>query len=437
MSEEAAWLGGSFLGILLCLWANLRELRRARLLADSPTSKALGVFVGMAELKGSAESPDPFTSFLAGRSCVHYRWTVEEHWSRTVTETVTDSKDNTTTRTRTESGWRTVAKGGESAPFYLQDETGIVRVCPDGAQLETETWFDETVGRGEPLYYAKGPAESVAHSDHRRRFRERGIPLHATLYVIGPARERGDIVAPEIAAARGAELFLISTRGEERVRAAMGRWAWFWGTLGFAVAWVPYFVAAVQARDSIVEPKISLIVLPMTFLAVGWIAGWVWMVHNSIVGLRQRVRQGWSLIDVQLRRRHDLIPLLVTALAGLSSHEQEVQVALARLRAQLQATAPGVAGADFAALAATLRAVAEKYPQLTAQEGFSRLQRELIETEQRVALARGYYNDIATEFATRLEAVPDRWVAALRGMRPEPLLLAGDFERAVVQVALR
>lgn len=80
-----------------------------------------------------------------------------------------------------------------------------------------------------------------------------------------------------------------------------------------------------------------------------------------------------------------------------------------------------------------LRAVVEKYPELIAQESFARLQRELVETEQRIALARTYYNDIATQFATRLEQVPDRWVARLGAMRPEALLQAEGFERAADQ----
>jgi len=158
------------------------------------------------------------------------------------------------------------------------------------------------------------------------------------------------------------------------------------------------------------------------------------MAYNSLVGLRQRVRQGWSLIDVQLKRRHDLIPNLAAAVSGLSQHERETQTALTALRSQMTATAPGVAGSDFAGVAATRRAIVERYPELIAQESFARLQSELVETEQRIALARTYYNDIATQFATRLEQVPDRWVARLGAMRPEALLQAENFERAMVQV---
>jgi len=167
---------------------------------------------------------------------------------------------------------------------------------------------------------------------------------------------------------------------------------------------------------------------------MAWAVGWVWMVYNSLVGLRQRVRQGWSLIDVQLKRRRDLIPQITSVVVGLSSYEQVVQTALAGLRTQLTATPPGAIGPDPAGLADTVRRVVEKYPQLKARDGFMAIHKELIQTEQRIALARAYYNDIATEFATRLGVVPDRWVAALRKMSPEPLLRADNFERAAVRI---
>ncbi len=434
MHDYVGWLIGGGIACLLCLWGNLRGLRRRRLLADTPTSKTLGVFIGMTELKGTAEAAEPLTSFLAALPNVHYQWKVEESWSRMVTETNTDKDGKSHTRTRRESGWTTVADGCESIPFYLQDDTGVILVRPTGAKLETQSFFSRTVGRGDPLYYGKGPAHAVANSDGRRRFIEEGIPLHAPLYLIGPARERADIVAPEIAANKDAEIFLISTRGEEKVQAAMGRWAWCWGLLGFLITCAP--LIAVLADKAVDWPDLlrRLVGFPPLVYVLVWGVGWVWMVFNSIVGLRQRVRQGWSLIDVQLKRRHDLIPRLSAILIGLSAQEKEVQTAVTQLRTQNQATAPGAAGPDFAGLAGTLRVVAEKYPAITAQAGFATLQTELVETEQRIALARAYYNDIATEFANRLEIVPDRWVAGLVHMQPEPLFQATDFERAAVKV---
>ena len=126
----------------------------------------------------------------------------------------------------------------------------------------------------------------------------------------------------------------------------------------------------------------------------------------------------------------------MAVVAGVKDHEAQVQPALAALRAQAMATPIGVAGPDFTGLAVSIRAVAEAYPELKAQESFAVLQTQLVETEQRVALARAYYNDIATQWATRLEIIPDRWVAVLGSMKPEPLLVASEFERAAVNVEL-
>ena len=82
-------LGG--LGGIGCLIGAFRALRRKRLIDDVPTSKTQGVFIGLAELKGTAESEMPLTSYLAGTRCVQYTWQIDEHWSRTVHETYTDS----------------------------------------------------------------------------------------------------------------------------------------------------------------------------------------------------------------------------------------------------------------------------------------------------------------------------------------------------------
>jgi hypothetical protein len=95
-----------------------------------------------------------------------------------------------------------------------------------------------------------------------------------------------------------------------------------------------------------------------------------------------------------------------------------------------------VSGPDFAGCAPALRAVVEAYPDLKSSPAFLGLQKELVETEQRIALARSYFNDSATFFATRLQIVPDRWIGALGRMQPQPLLAATDFERAAVTVKL-
>jgi hypothetical protein len=420
---------------LLFLWGSLRLRRKRRLIDDLPTAKTQGVFIGLVELKGTAEGTAPLAGFLSGQRCVQYHYHVDEHWSRTVTETYADSDGKTQTRTKQESGWTTVAQQGEMSDFYLQDDTGTVLVRPEGAKIEPAVFFDETCDRGQPLYYEKGPLQAIADSDHRRRFIETGIALHAPLFVVGQARERADVVAPEIAADKEAPMFLISTRTEEKVRAGLGVGIWALTILGLVG-----FIAGLAVRNGNLHRVLADCWPQYAGLAAAYVAlaaiGWVWMAFNSLVGLRNRVQQAWSLIDVQLKRRHDLIPRLVETVGALRTHEAATQTAVAALRGQLTATPPGVSGPDFSGCAPALRAVAEAYPNLKSDASFLALQHQLVETEQRVALARTYFNDIATFFNTRLEIVPDRWIAALGGMRPQALLAAADFERASVQVKL-
>lgn len=419
----------------VCLIVALSDGKRKRLVDNLPTSKTTGVFIGLVELKGTAESDSPLTSYVCEQPCVYYAWEVQEKWSRTVTETYTDSDGKTQTRTREESGWKTVAEGGETIPFYLQDDCGFILIQPDGAKLEPIFLLDRTCGRGDPLYYAKGPEDAIANSDYRRTFTEKAIPLHQQLYIVGQARERSDIIAPEIAADKKAPMFLISTRSEEQVSSGLG-WA-FWGWVFFGLALA---VGGCVARDMAlhVDPAARWPIYGAAAMGycVVYALGWVWMVYNSMIDLRQRVRQAWSEVDVQLRRRHDLIPNLVNVVQGYRDYEKNLQTELAAMRAQLSATPPGVAGPDYRAVNQQVIAIAERYPELKASDSFANLQRQLIDTEQRIALARGYFNDIATFYNTRLERIPDRYVAGLATMKPQVLMEANDFERAPVQVNL-
>jgi len=163
---------------------------------------------------------------------------------------------------------------------------------------------------------------------------------------------------------------------------------------------------------------------------------WVWMVYNSLVDLRQRVRAAWALVDIQLKRRFDLIPNLVNCVKGYRDHEAQLQAELAVLRSQLDATPPGAAGPDHGAVSSQVIAIAERYPELKANDAFLALQKSLSDTEQRIALARSYFNEIATHYNTRLETVPERYIAALGAMKPQALMEANDFERAAVEVDL-
>jgi hypothetical protein len=166
-----------------------------------------------------------------------------------------------------------------------------------------------------------------------------------------------------------------------------------------------------------------------------WILGWMWMVYNSFVRLRRRVDHAWSLIDIQLKRRHDVVRQVVDIVKGLRDYERKVQTEVAQLRSQAEA-APRIAGAELRGCVPVSRVIVERYPELRAHESFLRLQELLVETEQRIALAREYFNEITTYYNVRLEQVPDRWIAKSLRLRPRALWEARDFERAPVEVSL-
>jgi hypothetical protein len=421
--------------VLGCLFGAFRNLSRKRLLNDNPTSKTQGVFIGLAEVKGTAESESPLVSYLAGIQCVQYTFQIDEHWSRTVHETYTDSKGRAHTRTKTESGWTNVAKDSKSSPFYIKDDTGVLRILPEGASLEAKEVFERTCGRKDPIYYGKGPEKQVANSDYRRRFRETAIPLHATLYIVGQAREREDIVAAEIARDKNAPMFLISTRTEKQVSTRLGIMLWVWSILGLILALGTALAWNLIHSSSQATSFLPYIIAFFGFLLAAGI-GWLWTVYNGFINLHHRVQQGWSQIDVQLKRRADLIPNLVEVVRGYRDYEQDTQTLITEMRSQLTATPPGTTGPDSKGIAARLIASIERYPELKANESFLRLQKSLVETEQRIALARDYYNEIATFYNNRLEIVPDRYVSALARLRPRQLMSAMDFERAPVTVKL-
>jgi hypothetical protein len=425
------WIGAAVaLGALI---ASLHACWRRRLLDNLPVSKTQGVFIGLVELKGTAECEQPLLSYLAAMPCVQYSFNIEEQWSRQVTTMERDDRGNMVERTHTEVGWTTVASETRSTPFYLQDDTGHIQIQPEGAHIEGHASFSETCTPMNALFYAKGPPGLVMNSDGIRRFTESVVPLHAPLFVVGPARERQDRVAPEIAAAAKEE-FLISTRTQEEVSRGIGWQFWLFLLLGAVLAPGGQIAGDLSGNQDITAVSILIYTGELALYLAVWTVGWTITVYNSLVTLRQRVEQGWGQVDIQLKRRHDLIPNLIDTVKGYQAHEAATQQAVTEMRAQLSATPPGQSGGDIRSVSGPVQLLREAYPELKANQNFLALQTSLAETEQRIALARSYYNSIATFFNTRLQVVPDRYIAAIGGMKPKELMAANDFERAPVQV---
>jgi hypothetical protein len=412
-----------------CLIRAFFVLRRKRLIDDIPTSKVEGAFIGLVELKGTAESEKPLTSYLAGIRCVQCTWQVDEESSRTVFTTGAQGD----TLSHTESGWTRVAGGSLYIPFYLKDDTGVIRIIPARATIHGVKVFDQTCYQGSPLYFAKGPTSEVLNSTHQRRFLETALPLHSMLYVVGQARVKEDVVAPEIAYDKDAPMFLISTHTEKQVsrRYTLEFWLWFVGALAAVIEGTAVW-GMLETGSIVVQ---SLVIAFSGFIGAT-LLGWLWTVYNSFINFRNMVGQGKSQIDVQLKRRHDLIPNLVKTIEGYRTYETETQKLLAEIRTQAEATLPGEPGPDPKGISLMLNIIVERYPELKANESFLQLHHALVDTEQRIALSRDYFNNIVTFYNTRLDIIPDRFVAAMARFCPQPLIAAADFERALVHVQL-
>jgi LemA protein len=162
--------------------------------------------------------------------------------------------------------------------------------------------------------------------------------------------------------------------------------------------------------------------------------------YNRLVRLRNEVDTGWANIDVQLKRRADLIPNLVEAVKGYAAHERGVFDSVTQARASLlQAGTPAVAAQANEALTSALGrlfAVAEAYPDLKASESFLRLQEELTDTEDKVAAARRYYNATVMRYNTKLQSLPAALYAGAFGFRGREFFSAEDDDRALPQVDL-
>lgn len=183
--------------------------------------------------------------------------------------------------------------------------------------------------------------------------------------------------------------------------------------------------------------------MALIILSIALVVLVIWVVakYNSLITLRNQVQNGWRQIDVQLKRRHDLIPNLVNAVKGSMQFEQDTlrQVIEARNAA---ASAKGVAeaGAKEGVLTAVLSrlfALVENYPQLKSNENVKQLQEELTSTENKVSFARQFYNDIATKFNIDQQVFPGNIIANLfKFQRSELFQVEKAEEREVPTVDL-
>ncbi len=165
---------------------------------------------------------------------------------------------------------------------------------------------------------------------------------------------------------------------------------------------------------------------------------WVIATYNSLISLRNRVKDSWSQIDVQLKRRFDLIPNLVETVKGYTKHESETLENVVKARnTYLSATLPEdqmKADGELTKAISKLFALSENYPDLKANTNFLDLQNELNETENKIAMSRQFYNDIVMQYNNKVEMVPSNIIASIFKFKTQVFFEAEKEEKENVKV---
>ena len=173
---------------------------------------------------------------------------------------------------------------------------------------------------------------------------------------------------------------------------------------------------------------VALVVILIVVLLIAWIIG----VYNGLIQSRNKVKNAWSQIDVQLQRRFDLIPNLVESVKGYMEHEKSVLEKVTELRTSWAnaGTISEKAELDnqLSGALKTIMSVSENYPELKANQNFSELQEELRSTENKISYARQFYNDSVTMYNTKLEVVPTNLIASMFAFKPEELFKTDSEE---------
>jgi LemA protein len=179
------------------------------------------------------------------------------------------------------------------------------------------------------------------------------------------------------------------------------------------------------------------VLIPLGFII--FLVFWAVLLYNSLILSRNRTREAWSGIDVQLKRRSSLIPNLVESVRGYARHEHEVFTEVTQARGALaKASGPAAAAAADQTLTAALgrlMVVAEAYPQLQAAGSFQQLQSDLTDTEEKIAYARQFYNQNALNYNTRIQSFPGNQFASWFQFQPFDYFRAEETAREEVKVS--
>ncbi|MEO0493710.1 MAG: LemA family protein [Actinomycetota bacterium] len=401
------WFVVTVIAIALAWWLD----RRRRIYADLETIPTAAVYAGRNEVKGRAWAPAPTISHETRTPSVSWTFTLEEE--RRKTRTDANGKRKTTTE------WHPIEELEDELPFFdLVDDAGSVRIVPNRATVSPRQFTSETFRVDDPRSFFEKLFSFDQNRTGRYRKTERGIAIGDDLFVSGEASLRDDVVEPQIS---GGKPFLISTREEESHRSWTG-----YGTVFFVIV---AFVTAAAGGGGFGIAGVAVLLLSGVAISL----------YNRLSHQVQSAARAWSLIDVQLARRHDLIPALAKVARGAADHERDLLERIARARDPLGgagATEETVAQADREAAEQTeqirtLLAVIEDHPELKSVDTFARVQREIADAENRIAGTREFYNDTVTLLRNQRQTFPGVMVARFADRRRFVLFQADGFERTV------
>ena len=394
-------------------------------IADTPTSDAAHVFVGTNEVTGRAVPVgSPVVGPFSGVEAVWYRSLLEKE--------VKNDKG---------SSWRKVSEETSHSPFWIEDDTGRVLVRPDGASVDArdrrrsthsgvpERYDSFTLMRQLAASEAGAMRWVAGVSGARHRSTEWLIKPGEEIFVLGDASLRDDVVALEFAAGRsgdGRRRTVFVSAGDEGRASRVAFWqglalllVLLVGAVCVPIGWYGlshWSDGGPQPGDPNVIDEVGGWMLLAGLAVVALLpVSYVVRLHNRLVDVRHRAEAAWSLIDVQLRRRHDLIPELARIVGAAASHERAVQVEAASARSGLPdaATRAALTELDRAdrGVARALIARAEAHPELRADENHRLLFEQVRATEDAIAFARTFYNDAVTVMRDRRQRLPGALLA--------------------------
>jgi LemA protein len=179
-----------------------------------------------------------------------------------------------------------------------------------------------------------------------------------------------------------------------------------------------------------------------TYLIIGIIilvVAYLWLTYNSLVTLQQRIKEALSSIDIQLKRRTDLIPNLVETVKGYAKHEKEVFENVTKARSSLMNAGSlqekAEANNQITEALKSIFAIAEAYPELKASDNFQKLQDELTDTENKISYSRQFYNSNVLSFNTKIKQFPTMFIANIFGFKEAEFFAATEEERKPVKVS--